>query len=70
MPSGCGDVRPATIPGQPRDYAPFVGPVCSPDGKAAIVTAYIKAGKARANGSSIPVKAWRDAISDPGDGLR
>ena len=30
------------MPGQPADYAPFVGPICSPDGKAAIVTAYIK----------------------------
>jgi RND superfamily putative drug exporter len=56
------------VPGQPPDYAPFVGPVCSADGKAAIVTAYIKA---EGEGERIvnPVKAWRDAISDPGGGL-
>jgi RND superfamily putative drug exporter len=43
---GCGG--PTTpIPGQPADYAPFVGPVCSPDGKAALVFAYI-----RGNGDS------------------
>ena len=32
-----------SVPGQPPGYAPFVGPLCSPDGKAAIVTAYINA---------------------------
>jgi putative drug exporter of the RND superfamily len=57
-----------TVPGQPADYAPFVGPVCSQDGKAAIVTSYIKA---EGEGDRIvdPVKAWRDEISDPGGGL-
>jgi putative drug exporter of the RND superfamily len=56
------------VPGQPSGYAPFVGPVCSPDGKAAIVTAYIKA---EGEGDRIvdPVKFWRDEISDPGGGL-
>jgi RND superfamily putative drug exporter len=56
------------VPGQPPNYAPFVGPVCSADGKAAIVSAYIKA---EGEGERIldPVKAWRDAISDPGGGL-
>ncbi|HVQ58126.1 MAG TPA: MMPL family transporter [Solirubrobacterales bacterium] len=64
---GCGDST-TTIPGQPADYAPFVGPVCSADGKAAIVTAYIKA---EGEGDRIldPVKDWRDKISDPGGGL-
>ncbi len=67
LPPGCGGPT-ATIPGQPADYAPFVGPVCSPDGKAAIVTAYIKA---NGEGERIvdPVKFWRDEISDPGGGL-
>jgi putative drug exporter of the RND superfamily len=56
------------VPGQPGDYAPFVGPVCSPDGKAAIVTAYIKA---EGEGERIldPVKDWREAISNPDGGL-
>ncbi|MEJ7716399.1 MAG: MMPL family transporter [Thermoleophilaceae bacterium] len=55
--------------GQPRDYRPFVGPICSPDGKAAIVTAYL-----RGNGDSStlldPIDAWRRAVSDPGGGLQ
>ncbi len=64
---GCGTPT-STIPGQPTDYAPFVGPVCSPDGNSAIVTAYINA---EGEGDRIvdPVKAWRDAIEDPGGGL-
>ena len=56
------------VPGQPADYAPFVGPVCSVDGKAAIVTAYI-AGNGEGDRILDPVKAWRDEISDPGGGL-
>jgi putative drug exporter of the RND superfamily len=65
--SPCGGPT-TTAPGQPADYAPFVGPVCSPDGKAAIITAYIKA---EGEGDRIvdPVKFWRDEISDPGGGL-
>lgn len=56
------------VPGQPPGYAPFVGPILSRDGKAAIVTAYIKA---EGEGERIldPVKAWREQISDPGGGL-
>ena len=67
LPPGCGGPT-TTVPGQPADYAPFVGPVCSPDGKAAILTAYIKA---NGEGERIvdPVKFWRDEISDPGGGL-
>jgi RND superfamily putative drug exporter len=67
LPPGCGTPT-TTIPGQPAGYAPFVGPVCSPDGKAAIVTAYIKA---EGEGERIvdPVKEWRDAIADPPSGL-
>jgi putative drug exporter of the RND superfamily len=66
-PDGCGG--PTTpIPGQPEGYAPFVGPVCSEDGRAAIVTAYIVAD---GDGEKIldPVEFWRDEISDPGGGL-
>ncbi|HXR30172.1 MAG TPA: MMPL family transporter, partial [Solirubrobacterales bacterium] len=57
-----------TVPGQPADYAPFVGPICSPDGKEAIVTAYIKA---EGEGDRIvdPVKYWRDQIADEPGGL-
>jgi RND superfamily putative drug exporter len=67
QPKGCGG--PTTpIPGQPAGYAPFVGPVCSEDGKAALVTAYLKG---NGDGETIldPVKDWRDTVSDPGDGL-
>jgi RND superfamily putative drug exporter len=64
---GCaGPVTP--VPGQPGDYAPFVGPVCSPDGKAAIVTAYLK-GDGEADRIIDPINAWRDDVSDPGGGL-
>ena len=66
-PNGCAGPS-TTIPGQPDGYQPFVGPVCSQDGKAAIVTAYI-----RGNGESDrildPVDYWRDTVSDPGGGL-
>ncbi len=66
-PQGCGSTT-TTVPGQPAGYAPFVGPVCSTDGKAAIVTAYI-AGNGEGDRILDPVKAWRDEISDPGGGL-
>ena len=56
------------IPGQPSDYAPFVGPVCSPDGKAAIVTAYLK-GDGEGDTILDPIDHWRDVVSDPGGGL-
>jgi RND superfamily putative drug exporter len=66
-PAGCGSATSA-VPGQPSGYAPFVGPVCSPDGKAAIVTAYINA---EGEGDRIvdPVKYWRDQIEDQSGGL-
>jgi len=56
------------VPGQPRGYEPFVGPTPSPDGRAAIVTAYIEA---EGEGDRIvdPVKAWREDIADPPPGL-
>jgi putative drug exporter of the RND superfamily len=68
LPPGCAGPT-STVPGQPADYAPFVGPVCSRDGKAAIITSYIKA---EGEGERIvdPVKDWRDKISDPGGGLQ
>jgi RND superfamily putative drug exporter len=56
------------VPGQPAEYAPFVGPLCSADGKAAIVTAYI-AGNGEGERILDPVKFWRGEISDPGGGL-
>ncbi len=68
LPPGCGG--PTTeVPGQPADYAPFVGPICSTDGKAAIVTAYVNA---EGEGERIvdPVKYWREQISDGEDGLQ
>jgi RND superfamily putative drug exporter len=60
LPPGCGTPT-TTIPGQPSGYEPFVGPVCSEDGKAAIVNAYIDS---EGEGERIvdPVKFWRDAI--------
>jgi putative drug exporter of the RND superfamily len=63
-----GTSTPKAVPGQPAGYAPFVGPVLSRDGKAAIVTAYI-AGNGEGDRILDPVKAWRDEISDPGGGL-
>ena len=57
------------VPGQAADYAPFVGPICSEDGKAAIVSAYIKA-NGHAERIVDPVKYWRDQISDGKDGLQ
>ena len=67
LPPGCGTTT-TTIPGQPAEYAPFVGPTCSPDGKEAIVNAYIKA---EGEGERIvdPVKYWRDQITDESGGL-
>jgi RND superfamily putative drug exporter len=56
------------IPGQPAGYSPFVGPVCSKDGKAAIVTAYLK-GNGESDTILDPVDYWRDRVSDPGGGL-
>ncbi len=67
QPEGCGGPT-TTIPGQPKDYAPFVGPICSPDGKAAIVTAYIR-GNGEGDTILDPVDFWRDTVSDPGGGL-
>jgi putative drug exporter of the RND superfamily len=67
QPEGCGG--PTTeIPGQPSGYAPFVGPICSQDGKAAIVTAYLK-GNGEGDTILDPLQFWRDTVSDPGGGL-
>ena len=68
QPEGCGG--PTTpLPGQPAGYAPFVGPICSEDGKAAIVTAYLK-GEGDGDRILDPVEFWRDTVSDPGGGPR
>ena len=67
LPEGCAGPT-DEIPGQPSDYAPFVGPVCSPDGKAAIVTAYLK-GDGESESILDPIQEWRDIASDPGGGL-
>ena len=67
LPEGCaGPTTP--LPGQPSDYAPFVGPICSEDGQAAIVTAYIK-GDGESESLLDPVQFWRETASDPGGGL-
>ena len=65
--AGCGGPT-TTIPGQPADYAPFVGPVCSEDGKAALVFAYIR-GDGDADHLLDPVDFWRETVSNPGGGL-
>ena len=67
LPPGCASPT-STVPGQPAEYAPFVGPVCSADGKAAIVTAYIK-GNGEGERIVDPVKDWRDKLSDEEGGL-
>ena len=67
LPAGCAAPTQA-VPGQPAGYAPFVGPVCSPDGKAAIVTSYIK-GNGEGERILDPVKYWREQIEDPPPGL-
>ncbi len=67
LPAGCGTPT-STIPGQPSGYEPFVGPICSKDGEAAIVSAYIK-GNGEGERILDPVKFWREQISDPGGGL-
>jgi RND superfamily putative drug exporter len=68
LPPGCAGPT-STVPGQPAEYAPFVGPVCSRDGKAAIVSSYISA---NGEGERIldPVKEWRDQITDKGGDLQ
>ncbi|MBA3262710.1 MAG: MMPL family transporter [Thermoleophilaceae bacterium] len=67
LPQGCGSPT-SPIPGQPPGYAPFVGPICSPDAKAAIVIAYLK-GNGEGDRILDPVDHWRDLVSDPGGGL-
>jgi RND superfamily putative drug exporter len=56
------------VNGQPSNYAPFVGPTCSKDGKAAIVTAYIK-GNGEGERIVDPVKYWREVLPDEAGGL-
>jgi RND superfamily putative drug exporter len=56
------------VPGQPAGYAPFVGPICSEDGKEAIVTSYINA-EGEAELITDPVQEWRDLVSGERDGL-
>jgi RND superfamily putative drug exporter len=65
--AGCGNPT-SKVPGQPSDYAPFVGPICSQDGKAAIITAYIK-GNGEGERIVDPVKFWREQIPDDDGGL-
>ncbi len=67
LPPGCAAAGP--VPGQPKGYEPFVGPICAPDGKAAILTAYINA-EGEGERISDPVKYWREQISDGQDGLQ
>ncbi|MBA2504396.1 MAG: MMPL family transporter [Thermoleophilaceae bacterium] len=66
---GEGCAGPLTaLPGQPEGYRPFVGPICSEDGKAAIVTAYLR-GDGESESLLDPMEFWRDTVSDPGGGL-
>jgi putative drug exporter of the RND superfamily len=67
MPPGCGGAT--AVPGQPAGYEPFVGPFCSPDGKAAIVTAYIK-GNGEGERILDPVKYWREVLPEDDGGLQ
>ncbi len=64
---GCASPTTA-VPDQPDDYAPFVGPTCSKDGKSAIVTAYIK-GDGEGERIVDPVKYWRDVLPADDGGL-
>lgn len=64
---GCGGPT-TVIPGQPQGYTPFVGPVCSEDGKAALVFAYLR-GDGEAEHLLDPVDFWRETVSNPGGGL-
>ncbi len=66
VPAGCGTT--SAVPGQPKGYEPFVGPACSPDGKAAIVTAYIK-GNGEGERIVDPVKYWREVLPEDDGGL-
>lgn len=66
--AACG-TQTTAVPGQPADYAPFVGPVCSPDGNSAIVSAYINA-EGEADLIVDPVKHWREVIDGTGGGLQ
>jgi RND superfamily putative drug exporter len=68
VPPGCGTPL-TTVPGQPAGYEPFVGPVCSPDGKAAIVSAYIK-GNGEGERILDPVKYWREQLPSDDGGLQ
>ena len=65
--NGCGTAT-TEVPGQPAGYAPFVGPICSADGKEAIVTSYINA-EGEAELITDPVQEWRDLVSGDRDGL-
>ncbi|HET7053468.1 MAG TPA: MMPL family transporter [Solirubrobacterales bacterium] len=56
------------VPGQPPGYKPFVGPVPSPDGKAATITSYVK-GNGEGDRILDPVKYWREQIDEPPPGL-
>ena len=67
-PEGCGGPT-TSIPGQPPGYTPFVGPVCSEDGKAALLLAYVK-GDGESDTLLDPIGFWRDTVSDPGGGLQ
>jgi RND superfamily putative drug exporter len=67
LPPDCGE--PTTeVPGQATDYAPFVGPICSKDGKEALVISYINA-EGEAELITDPVQDWRDQVSGERDGL-
>ena len=64
---GCAEPTTA-VPGQPADYTPFVGPICSEDRKEAIVTAYIS-GEGEGDRIVDPVKFWRQQLDGLDAGL-
>ena len=68
LPPGCSSIT-TPVPGQPADYAPFLGPLCAEDGKAAILIAYLE-GNGEGESITDPVTAWRDVTNaSQGDGL-
>lgn len=63
-----GPRAPQTMPGQPAGYQPFVGPIPSERGDAALVLAYL-IGDGESDTLLDPVQFWRETIADPPEGL-
>jgi RND superfamily putative drug exporter len=67
-PPGCRSVTMA-VPDQPPGYAPFAGPTCSSDGKAANVVAYIR-NDGGGRQAVAPVRYWRERLGGGKGGLQ